>query len=231
MRFWLDFELQYEDGEKVRVDQAGGRRASNGVARGVRKKKEDRWVELLDVAAQVFFEQGYDRTSLQEIADRTGILKGSIYYYIDTKADLLGHILRQAHDAGLRRLAPIASGPGSPVSRLQAMIEQHLRYVCTDRARMAVFVHERERLTEEQRAKYLIDEHAYRDCFERVLREGQESGHFITNCDPQLLSICLLGSLNSVYQWYRPNGKFSDTEIVGQFVQGWLSGVVLHPVR
>lgn len=190
-----------------------------------RKKKEDRWAELLEVAAKVFAEKGYDGTTLQDIADRTGILKGSIYYYISTKADLLAHLLREAHNNGIRNISPIANGSEDPLERLKAMIEVHARYVCTDRARTAVYLHERKRLTDEQRREYLGDEHAYRKLFEKVIREAQGQGSIRPGVDPKLLAICLLGSLNSVYQWYRPNGEFSISKISDHFIQGWLHGI------
>src|SRR5271168_73960 len=101
--------------------------------KGDRKPRDERWAQILNVAAQVFFEKGYDATSLQDIANRTGILKGSLYYYIETKEDLLGNLLREAQEKGLRSIRPIAERPGSPIHRLADMIRCHIDYVCTDR--------------------------------------------------------------------------------------------------
>lgn len=194
---------------------------------GDRKPREERWAEILDVAAQVFSEKGYDATSLQEIASRTGILKGSIYYYINTKADLLAHLLRQAHETGLRNIEPIANGPGNAAERLAGMIRAHAEYVCTDRSRTAVFVHERKRLTSEQRKEFLGDEHVYRHLFQQVIEEGQREKLINPEIDPKLTALCLLGSLNSLYQWFRPNGEFSVTMISNHFVTSTLHGIVL----
>ncbi len=194
---------------------------------GDRKPREERWAEILDVAAQVFSEKGYDATSLQEIATRTGILKGSIYYYINTKGDMLAHLLRQAHETGLRNIQPIADGPGSAAERLEAMIRVHAEYVCTDRARTAVFVHERKRLTEEQRKEFLGDEHAYRHLFQKVIEEGQREGLIHAHLDAKLSSLCLLGSLNSLYQWYQTDGQFSVAKICDHFVASTLTGIIV----
>ena len=51
-----------------------------------RKKRRN---EIYDVAIQVFNRKGYATASVQEIADEIGVLKGSLYYYIDSKEDLL----------------------------------------------------------------------------------------------------------------------------------------------
>lgn len=199
--------------------------ARRGSSTGDRKPREERWAELLDVAAEVFFEKGYDATSLQEIADRTGILKGSIYYYINTKGDLLAHLLREAHQTGLGNIEPIARRDDNPVRRLEDMIRAHVNYVCSDRVRTAVFVHERKRLTPEQRKEYLGDEHAYRRLFQGVIMEGQEQGLIDAGLDPKLLSLCLLGSLNSLYQWYRPDGGFNIEKIADHYVAISLNGI------
>ena len=64
--------------------------------------------QILDAAAVVFYEKGYAAASIQDVADAVGILKGSLYYYIDSKEDLLFEILRDAHprvDAAPERVA------------------------------------------------------------------------------------------------------------------------------
>ena len=49
-----------------------------------------------------FHEKGYEATSIQDIADAVGILKGSLYYYITSKEDLLFEILEDVHQQGIR---------------------------------------------------------------------------------------------------------------------------------
>ena len=66
-----------------------------------------RHLEVLEAAARVFHEKGYESTSIQDIADAVGILKGSLYYYITSKEDLLFEILQDVHEQGLRNLERI----------------------------------------------------------------------------------------------------------------------------
>lgn len=192
---------------------------------GGRKPREERWNELLKVAAKIFARKGYDATSLQDIAVELGILKGSLYYYITTKDDLLCHLLSSAHKQGLENIEPIAAGPGNAVERLAAMIRRHVHYVCTDRDRTAVYLHERKRLSPEQRAQHLGDEHAYRNYFQAVLADGQAEGLVREDVDIKLTALCLLSSLNSTYQWYKPSGEFAAVTVGETFVSGWLGGI------
>lgn len=202
-----------------------GNPARKYAATGDRKPRDERWAQLLEVAAEVFAEKGYDGTSLQEIATRTGILKGSIYYYITTKQDLLAHLLKEAHEKGLAQIRPIAEDSENPVQRLAKMIAAHIRYVCTDRKRTAVFIHESRRLTLEQRKEFLGDEHAYRKLFQQLIDEGRSAGLINQAVDPKLAALCLLGSLNSLYEWYRPDGEFAIESIAAQFAMTSLVGM------
>ena len=79
---------------------------------GERKPREERWAELIEVATEVFYEKGYDGASLQDIADRLGMPKGSLYYYIQSKEDLLFDVISSVHKDGLaviRARAAVAS--------------------------------------------------------------------------------------------------------------------------
>src|SRR5687767_4761450 len=68
---------------------------ANGGTRKPRDR-EQRWDEIVEAAANVFYEKGYEGASLQDIASAVGLLKGSIYYYIDTKEDLLFELVMRA---------------------------------------------------------------------------------------------------------------------------------------
>jgi len=79
---------------------------------GERKPREERWAQLIEVATRVFFEKGYDAASLQDIADRLGMLKGSLYYYIQSKEDLLFEVISTVHIFAMtasRRVRPDVS--------------------------------------------------------------------------------------------------------------------------
>ena len=61
----------------------------------------ERWSEILDAAGQIFNEKGYQAARIEDIAGRVGILRGSLYYYIDSKEDLLYALSVAGHTSGL----------------------------------------------------------------------------------------------------------------------------------
>jgi AcrR family transcriptional regulator len=59
---------------------------------------EARWAEVLVAAFDVFVENGYEAATVQDIASRVGLLKGSLYYYIESKEALLYALIKRAFD-------------------------------------------------------------------------------------------------------------------------------------
>jgi TetR/AcrR family transcriptional regulator, cholesterol catabolism regulator len=100
--------------------QPPGRAERRGT--GPRKPREERWSELLQVATQVFYEKGYDAASLQDIADRLGMLKGGLYYYITSKDDLLYTVISEVHRAGPANVESLAAAEGDAPRRLRGAI-------------------------------------------------------------------------------------------------------------
>ncbi|MCR5879569.1 TetR/AcrR family transcriptional regulator [Phenylobacterium sp. J367] len=176
---------------------------------------------MIEAAADIFYEKGYDAATLQEIAERVGILKGSIYYYIKTKADLRDHLLLDVHNRGLEMIRAAADSDGSSLDRLSAMIRGHVTFFCNNVAKTTVYLHELRRLDAAERNK-LLGAHAYRDVFQQVIEKGQSEGLILPELDPKLTSQAMLSSLNSVYHWYR--SARSPTVVAEYFVTTIIRG-------
>ncbi|CDO35169.1 TetR/AcrR family transcriptional regulator [Novosphingobium sp. KN65.2] len=189
------------------------------------KGRTDRWPELLEAAAELFAEKGYDGTSLRDIADRLGMLKGSLYHYISGKSDLLVHVMREAHRRGLRSIAALAREEGPAIERLEAIVVAHARYVCTERVFTAGFFEARRHLPEARAVEFAADERDYRLRVEALIVRGQDEGALRTDLDPKLTALCLLGFLNSLHLWVRPNGVHSIRRICDHAVMLGLDGL------
>jgi AcrR family transcriptional regulator len=69
---------------------------------------------ILDVAQQLFIQQGYDKTSLRDIAERLGITKAALYYYFERKEDILLELHLRLHAMGTGLLAELEAAPDGP---------------------------------------------------------------------------------------------------------------------
>lgn len=184
-----------------------------------------RAAEIRRTAARIFHEKGYDATSIQDIADAVGILKGSLYYYIDTKEDLLFEVIKAAHEKGVRDVAAWRDTTAPPAMKLRAAIEGHVTSNLENIAEVGVFFQDFRSLSPERRAEIVKDRDFYDRNLLELVEQGQEAGEFNADLDPKMAVMAMLGMMNWVYQWYRPDGPLSPREIASAFADLLLGGL------
>lgn len=185
--------------------------------------------EILEAAARVFHEKGYESTSIQDIADSVGILKGSLYYYISSKEDLLYEIIQGVHQDALKNLDRIAALEGTALERIRAFVVVHFAHNAENLVKMSVFFKDFRSLTGERR-RVIVEERDIYDSFLRdLIREAQEEGSVCPDIDAKLAAITILGMLNWIYQWYRPGAGMSALEIAGHYGDFVVHGLACDP--
>lgn len=181
--------------------------------------------EVLDAAARIFYEKGYEATSIQDIADALGILKGSLYYYINSKEDLLYELMEGVHRSELARLDVVLQADGGPVEKLRLLIESHVIANLENWRTSAIFFHDFRSLSEERRRTIIVE----RDRLERTMRElivqGQAEGIFDKTADPKILTLGILGMANSFHLWYHESGGWKPAEIASQCADFTIRGL------
>src|SRR5262245_1297495 len=101
----------------VSATQAEPQTGRRGRATGGRRQ------EIIDAAAEVFHRKGYSDASIQDIADEVGLLKGSLYHYIEAKEDLLFAVLSGVYELARQNIDHVrAMDELRPIERLRAYI-------------------------------------------------------------------------------------------------------------
>lgn len=203
--------------------QPAGRSARRGG--GERKPREERWAELLEVATQVFYKKGYDAASLQDIADQLGMLKGSLYYYIQSKEELLYEVISAVHQTGLAVVKARSQIEGDPLDRLESVIRGHVEHTCNNLVPTTVFLHEMSALPLERRTEILGAGHAYQGVFRDLVEQGQAEGLVRRDLTPSLAALSVLGSTNWIYRWFRPDGPLSPEQIAAEMAEMAIRGI------
>ncbi len=183
-------------------------------------------VRILRAAAALFHRQGFDRTTMQEIAAASSLTKGSIYHHIRGKQALLYEILQHTLDRSLPTLEQIAAAPLPAAERLRRAVRLHILTLVCDRDNVACFVEEGRGLAPEYQAAHLAARDRYEALFRRIVEDGIESGEFAPT-DIRLAGFAVLGMVNWMVRWYRPDGQRSAEEIAarfGEYVVGALTG-------
>lgn len=191
-----------------------------------RKPREERWTELLDVAAQVIYEKGYQAASLQEISDRLGIMKGSLYYYIRSKEDILFAVLQNIHQVGLANVTSLAAEGGTAIERLQRVIRGHILFIAQHLVDTTIFLHEMKALPADRQQEILGGAISYPKVFRQLIAEGQAEGSIRASLNTELSATIVLGSLNSTYRWMRAGDLEAAERIGAHFAEILVSGLI-----
>ncbi|WP_196073069.1 TetR/AcrR family transcriptional regulator [Nakamurella alba] len=203
------------------------RRAPARRGRADRKPRDERWNDLVDVATQAFHDNGYDATSLQQIADEVGMLKGSLYYYFQSKEDLLFEVISRVHLDGLVNLQRLVAGPGTVAQILEAAVIGHMQFMSGHLTGTSVFLRDLSALPMARQEEITTRDGGYQGVFRDLLARGVASGEFRADLDVKVSALSLLGSLNWFHRWYRADGALSPEqigrEVAGIFVRGFVA--------
>jgi AcrR family transcriptional regulator len=183
--------------------------------------------ELIEVAGQLFHQNGYSKTSVQDIVDAVGVTKGSFYYYFQGKEDLLFLI----HDEYISRILKVAreveSNPNlSCAEKLKKIVFDIVNSIGKGFAPNAkVFFQEIKHLKPEHLTITKKKRKEYQDIVTNIIREGIQFGEFRKDLDPQIVALSLFGMCNWTYQWMKPGGQKSTIEIADTFIALLLDGL------
>ena len=181
--------------------------------------------EVLATAARLFFEQGYAATSTTDIAHELGMHRGSIYYYLSTKEDLLYELIQQRYTSGSELLEALAERGGDALSRLRWLLEEHIRTVAENRIPSALALNEARSLSPERRARILGENDAYERAVAGLIAEGSAAGVIRDDVDPKLAAMALLGAANWLHRWYDQSRGAAPAEVGRQFAAVFTRGL------
>jgi AcrR family transcriptional regulator len=173
-----------------------------------------RHAELLDTAAEVFQRRGYAAATVRDIADGLGIQKGSLYYYIDTKEDLLFLLLDGVQDDVEQiRLEVAARSDLAPLEQLDLYIRTQAEYNVRNLVRISVFLAELDRLSPSRRERVLARRRVHHEFVEDLIKQAQALGHVNPDRDPTIMRHCVFASVVWTYRWYRESGYSKPAEV------------------
>ena len=199
--------------------RSGGRRGT---------LNEQRWLEILSAAAEEFYENGYKAARLQDIGRRVGLLTGSLYYYIDSKEDLLFALVDTAHRKGLAIITEDEASAGSDApTRLRDFIARHVRLQLESGADVvAVVERDRRHLSAEHRAQVDAMRRKLHRFVAGLVAQGIAEGYFDPAVDPNVVATTLFLTLNSTSDWIRDLSKLS--EVTDWYVRLFLNGLAAN---
>jgi len=192
-----------------------------------RSKKRNREADVMDAAVEVFAQKGYPAASIQDVADRVGVLKGSLYYYIESKEDLLFRIVDDVHEQSTEILRSVQELDVPTIEVLGTYIERHVEWYLKNVKEVTVFFREWRHLTGDRLRIAKERRRGYEQIFRELIEAAQRDGDIDAAIDPKYASFYVLAAVNAVPDWYRPRGSDSPrvvAETYADMTVGLLTG-------
>jgi AcrR family transcriptional regulator len=181
--------------------------------------RPNRFGEIVAAAAKVFNEKGFDAARLDDIAREVGIWKGSLYHYIESKEDLLFEVVREPSERILAGAHELAEADLPADEKLRRLCRMHVDVLVENRPFAGVYVEE---IAGKHRfPDWEAKDREYVTIVEAVVAELAGSRH----AEAGVAARALIGSLNWMTRWYRPEGKIGVAEVAEQIADLFLSGV------
>jgi TetR/AcrR family transcriptional regulator, cholesterol catabolism regulator len=190
----------------------------------LRDRYRRRQQAVLDAAARLFAERGYQASSMADLTQTTGLAAGGLYHYFASKEDILIQICDQLLEPLLARAREIAAEDAPAEQTLKELLRAWLAHVERHRSHLRVFQQERRFIEHQPRWRNV---RRARKEFEAILdaallrceREG-----VLAFEDRRLALLALLGMVNHTAQWFRPRGRLTSEQIADGYSELLLHG-------
>lgn len=178
-----------------------------------------RAAEILRESAKLFAANGYDGTSVQDIASAVGIKKASIYHFFADKAEIHSTIVV----ASITRLAALVEerqrGSRTAAGKVEAFARAHAQHISESAPfYFTAALGYREIRDPDAKAKVQRMRDGYEETLRAIIRAGIESGEF-RELDVKLAARAIISCLNWMARWWRPNGPESAETIASNYVE------------
>jgi len=180
--------------------------------------------DILAVAAQIFRRKGFHATSMQDIARAVHLQKASLYHHVSSKQEILLALLARALDLRIASMQEVVSQPLSPEEKLRQAIRAYTTTLAEHRDLAAVLLLEFRFLDPDLKARHIRRRDEFERLWREVVKEGVRTGDFQVD-DVALAVRAILGMVNWLVMWYRPDGPLPTEVIAHQFAELALEGL------
>lgn len=175
------------------------------------RKLQDRSDSILDAARSAFAEQGFENTSVAQIARRAGISDGLLYRYFRNKRDLLNEVLRKFYERTMVDLEAIAARDMPFRDKLRELVSRHLQTFVDDVDLCRLFFGEVRTQVDYEASPIRALNQRYTSIFTGIVQKASERGEIRDGIDPRLVRDLIFGTVEH-RAWAAVRGRAIDVE-------------------
>ncbi|MEO3867322.1 TetR/AcrR family transcriptional regulator [Nonomuraea sp. B12E4] len=183
---------------------------------------------ILRAAVELFNRRGYDATSMGDLAKELGLTKPAIYHHVTSKEQLLGQALDDALDE-LTAVVTEASRERAGVSayeRLREVVRRSVEVLVAHQPSVTLLL--RVRGNSEVELAALGRRRWLDDRLAALVADAVAEGALRDNVPPALVSRLLFGMVNSLVEWYRPDGTYDQAMVADAITAIAFDGLASH---
>lgn len=185
--------------------------------------KEYKRMKIREVATKLFAEKGYANTTTRDICRAAKISNAALYYYFDTKEELLYQILDETMKSGLERIQEI-EGTDKPLKeKLSEFLKMHAARA-VDYNKMKLLVHDQKALLPEHNEALVGKQRIYVQKLVDLLNEMKAQGE-LADLDMKVCAFAFFGMVSWAYRWFDPKGKMKPDELSAIFNRVFTKGI------
>jgi AcrR family transcriptional regulator len=178
---------------------------------------------VLTASSALFAEKGFERASIRDVSQATGMSLAGLYYYFKSKEELLFLIQFTTFESLCDNLKEIIQEESDPHTCLHNMINMHFEYFIRNMNELKICSREIESLEGDFYKEVAEKRKEYFDLTQSIFEKISETAGG-SSADSRLAALYLFGTLNWIYQWYR-KGRYPDaTELASQLSTIYLQG-------
>ena len=162
--------------------------------------------QVLERAARLFAEKGYDAASVRDIAEEVAVRPSSLYHHFSGKDRILFEICYTFQSDFNLEVLPELISDRPPADAIRAAVRAHILFSNRRWDEVVVSIRERRSLPAELQAPIKALRRQYRDAIAATIVRGCEQGAFDVP-DPKLAAMAVLDLVNGLAQWFRPKNR------------------------
>ncbi len=164
---------------------------------------------------------------MNDVATALKVSKAGLYHHFQSKDEILFELMNHALNITQERVVDRVRSVADPEERLRMLIRWHVEVILSVRDReITVLLHENHPLPPSLRKRINARKKEYVHFVEKLVSELQQARQSRRSVSPRAATFALLGMINWIYQWYKPEGTLNSQQIAAQFTEIFLSGAL-----
>lgn len=172
------------------------------------KKNSPRKEVILEKAAQLFRKNGFNATSMRDLAENVGVEAASLYNHINSKAELLQEICFRIANRFTAQMDEVMASDLSAIGKIEAILRFHIRQMLHNYEEVYVSDREWKHLTDPYLSNFKSQRRTHRQRIASIIEEGIRKNE-IKKIDAPTAVLILLHAVSGIESWHRSRQKIS----------------------